>query len=125
VWCDSPIDCGDPSLDADDDDGDELDSPPAGGRRRAPPPSSTAWFVCKQLVFLLTGCAFGGLCFVAFHRVANAAVVSATGVNMAGTGAEVRAKAEAEALRVALDEAVEAKRRAAFRRHHGGAAYTS
>ena len=124
----NPTDRGDPSLDDDGDD-DGYDSSDDGGGRRSRGTksglslscaSSTVGFVCKQLLFLLTGFAFGGLCFVGFHRFANVAVRTATGVNMQGTREEIRAKTEAEAARIALDEASESKRRAAFRRHHGG-----
>lgn len=113
----TPTYCGGHPLD---DDAVDYDSP--GGRRRglASSASSTVGFVCKQLVYLLTGFAFGAVCFVAFHRFANVVVRTATGVNMQGTKEEIRAKAEAEAAHIALDEASEARRRAAFRRRHGG-----
>ena len=113
-----PTDRGDPLLEYD-----REDSPSASRRRGAGAlsyASSTVGFVCKQLLFLLTGFAFGGICFVVFHRFANVAVRTVTGVNMQGTREEIRAKNEAEAARIALDEVSEAKRRAAFRRHHGG-----
>ena len=102
---------------------DEEDSPSASRRRGTGAlsyASSTIGFACKQLLFLVTGFAFGGICFMLFHRFADVAVRTSTGMNMQGTKDEIRVKSEAEAARIALDETSEAKRRAAFRRHHGG-----